>query len=214
MAAPLHETLWKQNLDIAEACLEHDFVRGIADGSLDQEIFRRYVAQDSFYLESFARAYALGAARSQRFEDIEAFHSLLGGVVEEKRMHWRYAESLGISLSDVVPNPACKAYTDFLLSTAWQGGVDEILAAMTPCMRLYLYLGSQLAAGGLPDHGYREWILTYSSEEFSELVSKIEALLDLHAADNRPVRDAYRYAMTRELDFFAAVFTQSGTIDP
>jgi thiaminase/transcriptional activator TenA len=214
MATPLHELLWEQNLDIAEACLGHGFVRGIADGSLDQEIFRRYVAQDSFYLESFARAYALAAARSERFEDIQAFHSLLGGVVEEKRMHGRYAESLGISLSDVMPNPACRAYTDFLLSTAWQRGVDEILAAMTPCMRLYLYLGEKLAAGGLPDHGYRDWIRTYSSEELSELVAKIEALLDHHAADTWPVRDAYRYAMTRELDFFAAVFEQSGTIRP
>lgn len=210
MSRFLHEILWEQNLDIAEACLEHAFPRGIADGSLDQEIFRRYVAQDSFYLESFARAYALAAARCQRFEDVQVFHSLLAGVMEEKRMHARYAESLGISLCDVEPNPACRAYTDFLLSTAWQRGVDEILAAMTPCMRLYLYLGSELAAGGLPDHAYRDWIQTYSSEELSELVAKIESLLDHHAVDSRPVREAYRYAMTCEFDFFAAVFERPG----
>ncbi len=214
MSAPLHDILWERNLDIAEACLEHGFVRGIADGSLDEQIFRRYVAQDAFYLESFARAYALGAARSQRFEDVQAFHSLLGGVVEEKKMHGRYAESLGISLSDVVPNQACTAYTDFLLSTAWQRGVDETLAAMTPCMRLYMFLGCKLAERGPHGHGYQDWIRTYSSEEFFDLVAKIEALLDHHAADTGPVRDAYRYAMTCEFDFFAAVLEEPGDIRP
>jgi len=62
----LHEILWQQNVRLAEVCLHHPFVRGLADGTLDPEAFRRYVAQDAFFLNAFARAYALAAARSQR----------------------------------------------------------------------------------------------------------------------------------------------------
>ena len=61
----LYEILWQQNTHLAEACLHHPFVRGLADGTLYPEAFRRYVAQDAFFLNAFARAYALAAARSQ-----------------------------------------------------------------------------------------------------------------------------------------------------
>jgi thiaminase/transcriptional activator TenA len=203
MSASLHETLWERNRDIADACLKHRFIRGIAEGTLEERIFGRYLAQDAFFLDSFARAYALAIARSRSQQDIQAFHHLLGGVIEERKLHQDYAEKLAVSLPNMVPNWAARAYVDFLLRTAWNSGVDKILAAMTPCMKLYSYLGSYL---GNPDHRYRDWVRTYSSEEFLELTRKLEGLLDQHATDTEPVRDAYRYAMLCELDFFSAVF--------
>lgn len=206
MSVPLHELLWERNLDLADACLEHRFVTDLADGVLAEEVFGRYVAQDVFFLDSFARAYALAAARSRTLEDLEAFSELLAGAIEERRLHEDYARKLAISLSELSPNVASKAYTDFLLGTAWQSEVGVTLAAMTPCMRLYSYIGSELAEGGLPEHRYRDWIETYSSEKFSTLTQKIEHLLDRHAADTETVRDAYRYAMSCELEFFSAVF--------
>jgi hypothetical protein len=51
----LHEILWQQNAGWAAACLRHPLVRGLADGTLDPEAFRRYVAQDAFFLNTFAR---------------------------------------------------------------------------------------------------------------------------------------------------------------
>jgi thiaminase (transcriptional activator TenA) len=77
MSAALHETLWERNRDIAEACLKHRFVRGIAEGTLEEQFFCRYLAQDVFFLDSFARAYALAIARSRSQQDIQAFHHLL-----------------------------------------------------------------------------------------------------------------------------------------
>ena len=42
---PLHITLWKGNRAWAEECLVHPFVRGLADGNLDRDAFKQYVAQ-------------------------------------------------------------------------------------------------------------------------------------------------------------------------
>jgi hypothetical protein len=39
--------------------------QGIAEGTLEEQIFCRYLAQDVFFLDSFARAYALAIARSR-----------------------------------------------------------------------------------------------------------------------------------------------------
>ncbi len=198
----LHETLWLSNLDLAQACLAHPFVEALGDGSLDAGIFRGYIAQDAFFLRAFAGAYALALARSEEPETIASFHGLIGGVVGELELHRGYAAELGIDLARVVPNRACRAYTDFLLATAWHASLPEILAAMTPCMRLYAYLGGELSGKCGQQHPYRRWIAAYSGKEFESLVARVEALLDRYAADTREVRDRYRYAMQCELDFF------------
>jgi thiaminase/transcriptional activator TenA len=179
-------------------------VAGIGDGSLDRDAFRRYVAQDAFFLHAFLRAYALAAARSETVGDAAVFHELMGGVLAELELHARYAQALGIDLAHITPYPACRAYTDFLLRTAWTASLGETLAALTPCMRLYVFLGTELAKGRGVDGPYADWIKTYSSPEISALGAKLEMLLDRVAADTPAVRDAYRYAMECELEFFSA----------
>lgn len=204
MAAALHERLWEASEDLIRACREHPFVRGLEEGTLDRDAFRRYVAQDAFFLRSFLEAYALGAAKSDSVEAAGRFVRLMTGVVEELELHARYAAELGIDLEAVEPYPETSAYTDFLLATAWRGELAEIVAAMTPCMRLYAHLGRDLepATGG--DNPYSDWIETYASEEFASLARELEEILDESAGDTDAVRSAYRYAMRCELDFFGA----------
>ena len=60
----LSAQLWSENADVAADVLGHPFVRGVGDGSLPRAIFAGYLAQDAFFLESFARAYALALVRS------------------------------------------------------------------------------------------------------------------------------------------------------
>ena len=205
---PLSEALWNENRYLALACLQHPFVRGLADGTLDSQAFQRYVAQDAFFLLAFARAYALAAARSSEVETLHAFRELLHAVAQELELHARYSQTLGIDLQRVSPYPATKAYTDFLLATAWHSRLDEIVAAMTPCMRLYAYLGRELAEQSPPasraSHPYRDWIETYSGAEFQVSAARLEALLDKLATDRPALRQAYRYAMECELRFFSA----------
>ncbi len=202
----LHKTLWQQNALLAEACLDHPFVRGLGDGSLDPEAFRRFVAQDAFFLNAFARAYALSAARSQNTATLTAFCELLNGVLGELKLHAAYAEELKIDLVGVQPYPQVKAYTDFLLAIAWGGQPGETIAAMTPCMRLYAYLGTMLAKKAVvPGNSYQNWIDTYASADFQALVTHLEALLDTLVDDNPAAREAYAYAMQCELNFFSAM---------
>ncbi|MCC6861140.1 MAG: TenA family protein [Bryobacterales bacterium] len=199
----LHHTLWAASSDLARSCLHHPFVRGLAGGTLDPGLFRRYIAQDAFFLRAFIRAYAVALARSTDPETQAVFHSLIGGALEELELHRRYSTELGIDLEHVLPTPACRAYTDFLLRTAWHSSAAETVASMAPCMRLYAYLGRELAGHSHPGHPYRRWIDTYSDAGFEALAVRLESLLDKIGADSREVRDRYRYAMQCELDFFS-----------
>ena len=204
----LHRMLWQSNLDLARACLSHPFVSGLGEGSLDAAVFRGYIAQDAFFLRAFVKAYTLALARSQDLATATEFHGLIGAALEELELHRAYVSELGVGelevdLPRVSPNRACQAYTDFLLRTAWHASLGEIAAAVTPCMRLYAYLGSHLAGKSHPQHPYRRWIESYSGADFERLAGQVEALLDRLGADTRPVRDSYRYAMQCELDFFS-----------
>ncbi|TYP86535.1 TenA family protein [Blastococcus xanthinilyticus] len=200
----LSHDLWTAETGLATAALEHPFVQGIADGTLPRERFAGYVAQDAFFLESFARAYALGVAHSADRTSLDAFADLLAGVREELRLHAGYADRWGIDLAAVEPWPATSAYTDFLLATASLGGAALTCAAMTPCMRLYAHLGQSLAGRAVGP--YEEWVRTYADPGFEELAATLERLLDDVADDTPALRAAYRRAMELEVGFFDAAW--------
>jgi len=203
----LSRRLWRENRELAEACLDHPFVRGLGDGSLPPKIFARYVAQDAVYLEAFFRAYALAAARSEgRHHAAVVFYQLMGGALEELSMHAKSAAELGIDLVDVEPLPATTTYVDLLMATAWNRDLGETIAVMAPCMSLYAFLGQTLAAGQHDGHPYRDWIDGYSGDEMIELARRLESLLDELAMDTPEVHHLYRRAMECELAFFDSAY--------
>jgi thiaminase (transcriptional activator TenA) len=202
----LSERLWSANGDLAADALAHPFIRGLGDGSLAPEVFAGYVAQDAFFLESFARAYALALARSPDTATLIALTRLIAGVGDELGLHNSYAARWGIDMAGVEPSPATLAYTDFLLATAATGGPGEVFAAMTPCMRLYAWLGESLDAGAAGQ--YAEWVQTYADPGFAGLASQLEGLLDEHADDSTAVSTAYRRAMRLEVEFFDSALSR------
>ena len=117
----LHEVLWQLNGEIAQRCLRHPFVRGLAEGTLDREVFKCYIEQDAFFLRAFLKAYALAAAKSDDLSQARIFHQLMLGVQDELKLHTDYAEKLGIETKDVRPYAATAAYTNFLLRSARHG---------------------------------------------------------------------------------------------
>jgi len=51
---------------IWQAQHDHAFVRGIGDGTVDVERFKRWLRQDYRFLVEYCRVFALAAARSPR----------------------------------------------------------------------------------------------------------------------------------------------------
>ena len=196
----LARTLWKENADLATVALAHPFMRGIADGSLPRDAFAAYIAQDAFFLDGFARAYALALAHSPDRASLDAFADLLAGVREELRLHDAYVARWDIDLAGVVRSAATRAYADFLLARASLGSVGLTCAAMTPCMRLYAHLGRSLASTEAGP--YTEWVQTYADPAFEELAARLERLLDAHATDEPETHATYHRAMELEIAFF------------
>ena len=198
----ISNNLWKNNQQLATVCLSHPFVQGIANGTLSQKSFVYYVGQDAFFLKAFARAYSIAAAKSCEWKTFELFHTLAGGVKEELELHQNYAAEWGINLENITPGFATRRYTDFLLATAWGNNIGAIATAMTPCMRLYAFLGQRLATPEIPEHQYSQWISTYSSQEFEHLAQKLEKVTDRYAENIQQAESIYFYAMVCEQNLF------------
>jgi thiaminase/transcriptional activator TenA len=195
--------LWKANGDWAGKILAHRFVQGLGDGALPVASFKSYVAQDAYFLDAFARAYAFCLAHGTSRDDLYGFSELIAGVLEELKLHKGYTERLQVTLDGVTPIPATTAYVDFLLGTAKRGDLGETIAGMTPCMRLYAFLGQELAKKDVAP-AYADWVKTYADPGFEALAVRLEGLLDRHATDTQAVRVNYRRAMELEYGFFDA----------
>jgi thiaminase (transcriptional activator TenA) len=202
----LASALWQANQDLAIACLYHPFVQGIADGSLTQEIFVYYLGQDIFFLDAFARAYSIAAAKAPDQKGFKAFHQLASGVLGELQLHRSSAPHWGIDFGRIEPATATCRYTDFLQSTAWASDTGLIAATIAPCLRLYGYLGQELAKSGIPDHLYGDWIRSYSSPEYQTLVDTLEALTNQYATDTPDTFRTYREAISCEQNFFESAW--------
>ncbi len=199
------QKLWERNYNLASLSLNTKFVQGIKNGDLPKTKFQEYLAQDYFFLESFARAYGLAVSKSRNKKNIKTLSVLLSGVSEELIMHETYAKEWDIDLTKNSIEPATKKYTDFLEEISLNLSLIEIMSAMTPCMRLYSWLGKKLL-NMISDNPYKEWILTYSDESFDNLAKSLENLIDEYdeSYDIDQVNFLYKRAMELELDFFNA----------
>ncbi len=176
----LHQKLqhiWRKNHS-------HPFVKGMGDGTLEQEKFRFYMIQDYLYLIDYSKLFALGAVKATNLEDMEKFSALLYATMnEEMSLHRQYAARFGISgeeLENAEPSPITLAYTHYMLHSAQNGTLAELVAALLPCAWSYWEIGKELSEipGALDHELYGDWIKMYSSEEFGEHAQWCIDLLD------------------------------------
>ena len=199
----LTKRLWESNYEIASLSLKTEFVQGIKNGDLPKTKFQEYIAQDYFFLESFAKAYGLAISKSKDKKQIKTLSQLLSGVSNELILHESYSKQWDINLSHHTIKTATKNYTDFLDEVSVNLSLIEIMCSMTPCMRLYAWLGKNLL-NMITNNPYKEWILTYSDKTFDDLAHSLENLIDEYkdSYDMTQLNFLYKRAMELELEFF------------
>jgi len=191
----LTDELYRAAEPIWDAQLEHPFVKGIGNGSLDPDVFQRWVIQDYGYLKEFSRIFAWAVAKAQRLESMGWYAQVLNLTLNtEMELHRSYAARFGVSaqeLEEAEMWPTTRAYTDFLVRTAADGDMADLLAALLPCAWGYIHIGKSLADASPPDdQRYRDWIDQYASEEFAEAGAWLRSELDREAEGATPEKRA------------------------
>ena len=197
----------------------HPFVAGMADGSLPEAAFRHYLAQDYLFLIHFARAYALAVYKADDLADMRAAAATVTALLDvEMKLHVEYCAGWGMTESEMaaVPeDPACLAYTRFVLERGMAGDLLDLQVALAPCVVGYGVIGRRLAADPVTRRGdgnpYDAWIAMYSGDEYVDVAGAAVAQLDRLAArrggDARFQDLARTFAVATELE---AGFWQMG----
>ncbi|MFB1049961.1 thiaminase II [Paraliobacillus sp. JSM ZJ581] len=174
-----------------DSYLEHPFVKGIGEGTLDKEKFIHYMKQDYIYLVEYSRVFAIGSAKANDLKTMTLFANLLYGTMNfEMDLHREYAAKFGISnedLENTEPSATMTAYTSYMLSQAQLGGVENAAAAVLACAWSYNWIGKQLATwpGALEHELYGNWVETYASDEFTKIAEDCISLIN-EIAKNKP----------------------------
>ena len=204
-------TLWNGIAPLYDAILDHPFLVGLTDGTLDEAAFRFYVIQDARYLDGFARALSIAAARAPQSADVAMFNRHAAGAMEvERSLHEELLGAFGLDASEVrdtPPAPTTLAYTSYLLATAYSGSFAEALGALLPCYWIYWEVGKTLLATGSAHPLYARWIATYGGEEYGQIVRDVLALTErvgegLSASERRAVTERFNLASRYEWMFW------------
>lgn len=208
---------WEGAVPWFDAIRRHPFVTGLSDGTLEKEVFWRYIVDDSQYLIWYASALTtvasrwpdpVGAATWARFG--------ADTVAAERDLHAALLRSAGIDLSGddlPAPTPTCLAYTGTLQTWASLAPVEVAAAGVLPCFRVYAEVGALLASAlsSQPDHPYRDWVSMYGDPVFAADTRHAEEMVD-QAADQASevvraaMHDAYAQATRFEWMFWDASF--------
>lgn len=217
------DTVLAETAPLCAAIREMPFNRALTEGTLAPEIFRHYVIQDAHYLEGFARALALAAARAPDAAGVRQLaQSAAGAIAVERQLHDHYMGLYGVSPADFAatpPTPVCEHYVSYLIATAATRGVAEAVAALLPCFWVYRDVGRAIHARATPDNPYQAWIDTYSGADFDAAVTAActlaDRLSDLAGTDERQrMKAAFAKSALLEWMFWDSAWRQAEWPDP
>jgi thiaminase/transcriptional activator TenA len=194
------DTLRETATSIWDKILEHPFLREMAAGTLPTEKYVFYIKQDYLYLKEFSRCISLAVSKAEKVELMSTLSGLMNGCLTyEMNMLRSHLMELGLRPDDVQMiqmAPTNYGYTRHMLHVAYSGSVGENLAALLPCMWTYQVIGEKLwitKADKLEGY-YSDWIRSYRSGEYRQLVDKYKSMIDDCEKDASTTE---RAAMTR-----------------
>ena len=216
-APSFSQELWSCGAATYAEILRHPFLAGLTDGTLSKDAFRYFVIQDSHYLRAYARALALVSSRATDPAAVALFAGHASDAIAvEQDLHVSLLRGLGLdetAVDTAGSGPTTTAYASYLLSVCATGTYAEAVAAVLPCYWVYRDVGRELLARSSPDPLYAEWIATYGSPEFDEVVESVLAVTDALGNDLGPserIRCREHFAVTTRYEwmFWDAAYQQ------
>lgn len=200
------------------AYTEHAFTAGLADGTLPEAAFRRYLVQDYLFLIEFARAYALAVYKSPQLADMREAAAGLAAILDvEMNLHVKLCAGWGLSAGDLErapPAPETLAYTRYVLDAGMRGDLLALKVALAPCVIGYAEIATRLAArpgACAATNPYSVWITEYAGPPYQEVAAAARSHLDRLAVRYvTPEREAELVAIFREASLLEAAFWEMG----
>jgi thiaminase/transcriptional activator TenA len=180
----LYGRLREQAGDEWQRYVAHPFLNQLADGTLPQAAFRRYLTQDYLFLIHFARSYALLVSKLRTLPEMRAAAASMNAILGELPLHVGYCAEWGLdeeSMAREVEAMETVNYTRYVLDIGHSGDALDLLAALLPCVAGYAEIGLGLLHDPqthLHNNPYASWIRNYGDEGYLQGVNAAINLLE------------------------------------
>ncbi|HHS9479827.1 TPA: TenA family protein [Raoultella ornithinolytica] len=167
-----------------EQYVAHPFLRQLADGTLPERAFRRYLTQDYLFLIHFARSYALLVSKLRTLPEMRAAAASMNAILGELPLHVGYCAGWGLDEATMAAEseaPETVNYTRYVLDIGHSGDALDLLVALMPCVAGYAEIGLGLLhnpATRLTDNPYASWIRNYGDAGYLDGVTAAIGLLE------------------------------------
>ena len=169
----LSESLFAKTKTLWDEASSKPFVVNMAKGTLDKELFRRYMLQDYLYLLDYI-AILKHIRDIAGDEEIKAFlEKIIEGTVDEtERVHMANMKALGITSDDIersVKFPVITEYVDYMRKCVDDYGLLGGITGLLQCSWVYAYIG-EACAEKYPEEisksAYGPWFEAYSCKSY------------------------------------------------
>lgn len=207
----LMDEITTASLDLYKAAADTLFIKEMGEGTLSKEKFYSYIVQDSIYLRDYMKSFAAAMFKSRSLKEMQFFYSILSFVEDsENETRLNYLKDAGLTDDDVEKiekKKACKDYTEFLITTAINGSLEEILMAVMPCMTGYEYVFRTLKERypEVLDTYYGPLVRDYTHPAYSESCRVWEDYCSKtceNYPDKEKLKRIFREASQHELSFW------------
>ena len=163
-----------------DSMTHHKFVLGLADGSLPENIFKKYFLQDYVFVNDLVTVTSQAITKSPNLSAASVLNNFLTGILDpENDLFLRFFKELGASekeYSSAKASPTTQAFGDFLVRTSLEGNFDDIALILFVTEGTYLDWGKRLLEedANPKNSVYKEWIDLHGPEVLGDLVSWLE----------------------------------------
>lgn len=205
---------WEAIQPIYQAILKMPFIEELKNGTLPLEKFQFYMLQDAKYLEHYGRALAaLGSKAADNEMALDFFEFGKNALIVERALHEAYFKQFKLEPNqEITIEPVCHHYIHYLKSIVAYDPIEVATAAILPCFWIYKEVGDHIYQNqNTENNPYKNWIETYSGEEFAEGVKKALQYSNYMAENStekgrKAMLEAFIAASRLEFNFWDAAY--------
>jgi len=198
------EPAWQQ-------AVQHRFVAELADGSLADAAFRRYIVQDYAFIETLVTVLGFAVARAEGMAAKKRLAGFLSVLTSDENDYFMRAFAAVGAKPTAKLSPVTERFRKLMLEAAEAGTYADVLAVIVPAEWIYLSWASEHAGAAPSQLHYREWIELHCIPAFAEFVDWLRGELDrlgpeLSAAYRAEVEARFRRLVELEVAFFEQAY--------
>lgn len=171
-----HRRLW-------EKIVTHPFVLEMGEGTLPEQKFITYFAQDYVFIKDLVTMTALGISKAPSMEAASILSDFLAGIIDpENDLFVRTFKELGVNedeYSTVSASPATQAFGDFIVRVGLEGSFEDVATILYVTEGTYLDWGTRLLQNPnrLDNDVYQEWINLHGPDVLGDFVAWLDRYL-------------------------------------